>query len=125
MVYRENIIKYINFHNNSDLPIVIESWIDGSNILSSSKIEPHQCLVIHSSVGEWHLNSMFYDTDNRKLWKDKGLEKYLIIGKFRSSPCARGDYSWMEYDIFECKHIIQDKTPENNIKNLIIFSLKI
>jgi len=44
------------------------------------------------------MDSMFYSDDDRKPWIDAGLEKHRIIGKFRSSPCARGDYSWMEYD---------------------------
>jgi hypothetical protein len=50
------------------------------------------------------MDSMFDAlTEDRQMWIDAGLEKHLIIGKFRSSPCAWGDYSWMEYDKpFDC-----------------------
>jgi len=93
-------IKYIYFHNNTDLPLMISSWVDGSNTLKSAKINSGQKVIVHSSVGEWHLDSMFDDVfyDDRKIWKDNGLEKHLIIGKFRSSPCASGNYSWLDYD---------------------------
>ena len=33
-------IKYIYFHNNTDLPLMISSWVDGSNTLKSAKITP-------------------------------------------------------------------------------------
>jgi hypothetical protein len=98
-------IKYIYFHNNTDLPLMISSWVDGSNTLKYAKINSGQKVIVHSSVGEWHLDSMFDDVfyDDRKIWKDNGLEKHLIIGKFRSSPCASGNYSWLDYDEpFQC-----------------------
>ena len=93
--------KYILFHNDTDVPIVADSWMDGSNILQYIKIEPRQKLVIHSSVGEWHLNGMLYGED-KKLWDDKGLRKHILVGKFWSDPCASGNYSWMEHDVFKC-----------------------
>lgn len=100
-----NINKYINFYNNTDLPIMIDSWIDGSNVLKCLRVGPREKLVIHSSVGEWHLNAMFESADDRKMWKDKGLDECINIGKFRSNPCASGNYSWLDYeDIFECKY---------------------
>ena len=56
-------------------------------------------------------DDVFYD--DRKIWKDNGLEKHLIIGKFRSSPCASGNYSWLDYDEpFQCIYTKLD-VPEN------------
>ena len=95
--------KYINFHNNSDLPIMIDSWIDGSNTLQCLKVGPGEKRVIHSSVGEWHVNSMFDEDDDWTMWKEHGLKSYVNLGKFRSDPCAIGEYSWMDWDhIFDC-----------------------
>ena len=56
------------------------------------------------TVGEWHLDSMFYNDEDSKIWKDRGLQKYHVVGKFRSDPCALGNYSWMEFDdgVFDC-----------------------
>jgi hypothetical protein len=130
---------YIRFRNDTDLPVNINSWVKGSNTLNNCFIQPKTNVLLHSSVGEWHMDSMFTpliisdgtqkgvlqeiegqpltinksekkeDSDQRKsdeyrqMWADAGLEKHRIIGKFRSSPCAGGDYSWMEYDKpFDC-----------------------
>ena len=101
--------KYIFFHNDMDVPIVIDSWVDQSNKLESLKVLPHEKLILHSSVGEWHMHAMFEDEYDSKLWKEKGLSEYVIIGKFRSTPCIQGDYSWVENsNVFEC--VYEDKT---------------
>lgn len=116
-------IKYSHFHNNTDLPIMINSWIDGSNKLQYIKISPYEKRIIHSSVGEWHLNTMFDSLEDRRIWEDKGfnLARYITIGKFRSNRSASGNYSWMEDDIFECIYteLIDDF---KNVKGLITFS---
>ena len=98
-------IKYIHFHNNTDLPIMINSWVDGSNKLQHIKIHPNEKRIIHSSVGEWHLNSMFESIEDRNIWKEKGLDlnRHITIGTFRSNRSASGNYSWIEdEDVFEC-----------------------
>jgi len=95
---------YIRFLNDTDLPIIINAWVKGSNTLDHCVVRPKTNILLHSSVGEWHMDSMFDAlTEDRQLWIDAGLEKQRIIGKFRSSPCIQGYYSWMEYDEpFEC-----------------------
>ena len=114
--------KYILFHNDTDVPIVADSWMDGSNILQYIKIEPRQKLVIHSSVGEWHLNGMLYGED-KKLWDDKGLRKHILVGKFWSDPCASGNYSWMEHDVFKCEYSKLENYEDKRVKGLMTFSL--
>jgi len=118
-------IKYIYFHNNTDLPLNISSWIDGSNILNTTKINPRENLVIHSSVGEWHLDALLFG-DDRKVWIEKGFDYVHLIGKFRSKPCYFGDYSWLDHsDIFDCIYSkIENSNNENKITGLITFSLK-
>jgi hypothetical protein len=117
--------KFIHFHNDTDLPIMMDSWVDGSNHLYCRKIDPRQKLVVHSSVGEWHLNAMFRELEDRKLWNENGFEKKILVGKFRSKPCASGNYSWMEYDEpFECTYSKVEITDENKIGGLITFSIK-
>uniref|UniRef100_A0A6C0B7C1 Uncharacterized protein n=1 Tax=viral metagenome TaxID=1070528 RepID=A0A6C0B7C1_9ZZZZ len=98
-------IKFIYFKNCTDLPLQIGAWTDGSNIMKTVRIGPGEKWMLHSSVGEWHMNSMFYAGPDRDLWTKAGLEKHNIIGKFRSCPCASGNYSWMEYyEPFECNY---------------------
>ena len=133
-------IKYIHFHNNTELPIMLDSWIDGSNRLHHIKINPGEKQIIHSSVGEWHINTMFESNDDRNKWKEKGLDlyRYLTIGKFRSNRSASGNYSWMEdKDLFECIYTESDtvilpkksNAHENSetiqVKVLITFTQKI
>jgi hypothetical protein len=99
-------IKYILFHNATNLPIQICAFVDWSNSLHSTVINASETVVLHSSVGEWHMDSMFENSEHRKAWEDAGLEKYSNVGKFRSKPCATGNYSWMEYnDPFDCAYV--------------------
>ncbi len=94
---------YIHFHNQTDLPIMLSSWVKGSNILHHIRVAGGEKLLVHSSVGEWHMDSMLDSNEDLKMWKDAGLAKKLILGKFRSDPCFQGNYSWMEYDEpFDC-----------------------
>jgi hypothetical protein len=96
------VTEYIRFRNNTDLPIMVNAWT--KNIMKSVRVGPLTEMILNSSVGEWHMDSMLYNEEDNKIWKDQGLQKYHIIGKFRSDPCILGNYSWMEYDdgVFRC-----------------------
>jgi hypothetical protein len=114
--------KYIHFHNATEFPIMVDSWVDGSNTLECIKILSGEKLVIHSSVGEWHVNSMFPEEDDRKLWSSRGLKNYINLGKFRSDPCASGEYSWMDWDhIFDC---VYSEIEGDDVRGLITFVFK-
>jgi hypothetical protein len=118
--------KYINFHNNSELPIMVDSWVNNS--LRCLRVGPGEKVVIHSSVGEWHVNSMLTDEDY-KLWRDGGLNRYITLGKFRSDPCASGNYSWMEWEhIFDCVYNkcdpVLDSRSQEPIAGLVTFVFK-
>lgn len=109
--------KYIYFKNNTDLPVQVGSWVDGSNTMQFVYVGAGENWMIHSSVGEWHIDSMVED---RSAWTKAGLEKHLIVGKFRSDPCMSGNYSWMEYyEPFDC---IYSETTSENVKGLITFT---
>ena len=112
-------IKQIYFHNTTELPVMIDSWVDGTNTLYSQRIGAGEKVLLHSSVGEWHVHCMMKDEIDRKIWIEKGLKKYLLIGKFRSQPCASGNYAWMEWDKqFEC---IYSENDSEDVKGLITF----
>jgi hypothetical protein len=114
--------KFIQFHNNTDLPVMIDSWVDGSNLLQCLKVKPREKLLVHSSVGEWHINAMLCDDADRKIWCEKGLKSVINIGKFWSDPCASGNYSWLDYDdLFTCEF---SEVFIGKESNLITFSLK-
>jgi hypothetical protein len=117
-MYQETPI-YIRFHNDTPFPIMINAWVKNSNVMKCLRIEKGEKRVLHSSVGEWHMDSMLDSEEDRKSWTDAGLEKHLIIGKFRSSPCARGDYSWMEYyEPFDC---VYTEDSRDEVPGLITF----
>ena len=115
--------KYINFHNATEFPVNISAWVTGSNTLHSNIVNPGEKGILHSSVGEWHMDSMFCsDMEESKIWKERGLQKHLIIGKFRSEPCISGEYSFMEYDEpFSC---VYTATPGRKIAGTITFMMK-
>jgi len=96
------ITKYIYFHNNTDLPIMVDSFVDNSIFSVSIKVNPREKLILYSNVGEWHMHSMFESIEDRQIWGENGLGNCVIVGKFRSDPCASGNYSWLEDNRFEC-----------------------
>jgi len=116
-------IKYVHFHNDTDLPIIIRSWVTGSNTLQHQIVKPREKGILHSSVGEWHMDSMFdVDTEEAKIWKERKLEKHHIIGKFRSNPFISGEYSSMEHDEpFACTY---SEIQGRDIKGTIVFTMK-
>ena len=117
-------IKYIHFVNGTDLPVLLDSWVDGSNTLKTIRIEPFESRIVHSSVGEWHMNAMFYNETDNFAWKGRGLGKYNPnIGKFRSAPCAMGHYSWMEYDHFVCEYTDFTTESDLRVKGQITFAI--
>jgi len=88
--------------------------------MHSIVIRPQEKKFLHSSVGEWHMDSMFPAGEDRDLWENAGLGNHLIIGKFRSDPCASGNYSWMEYyEPFDC--IYSTVNDDEKAKGLITF----
>jgi len=116
-------IKQIWFDNKTDLHVNVSGWVSVMYGLSSFKtvlVKPGEKLVVCSTVGEWHIDSMFCNDEYYKPWKDRGLEKYSNIGKFRSQPCASGNYAWMEYDKpFTCTY----SEAEGDVNGLMTFEM--
>ena len=113
----------IHFHNTTELPVMIDSWIDNSNTFYSRKIEAGEKAIIYSSVGEWHIHSRMDDEEDRQKWVDKDLDRYLLIGRFWSQPCANGKYSWMQWEErFDC--VYSKHELGGDVKGLIRFVYK-
>jgi len=94
----------ILFQNDTDLPIMIDTWIGSS--LQSFLIEPRENTVLASCTGEWYINSMLED---RTIWVENKLQNYLNIGKFWFEPSAMGEYSSMDYpNKFICSHTVEN-----------------
>jgi hypothetical protein len=120
---------YIEFCNSTPFPVIIEAWENafcGLNILGHTRIEPHKTTVIHSIVGEWHIQTFFDRKDDVEAWQNAGYACGYYLGKFRSDACASGNYAWMENDNdFECVYT-QFTTPmyiseDEKIDGLITF----
>jgi len=121
-------VKRINeiwFYNTTELYVNVAGWVWVTSGLSSLKtvvVKPGEKIIVHSSVGEWHLDSMFYNDEYYKSWKERGLEKYHNVGKFRSQPCASGNYAWMEYDKpFICTY--SEGEGEGDVKGIMTFAM--
>jgi len=85
------------FVNNTDLPIIVSSWINKSSGLSEYKdvtILSKTTQTVYSDVGEWIISSEFWNKEQNDQWKNEGLSQYGRIAKFRNKPCAWGDYTW-------------------------------
>ena len=115
------VIGHIILNNKTDLPFEVSTWkkvMDGLSEFEPEIIGSKQeRLLDNSSTGEWHLTLPFGDYFEK--WTEKGLESgymkpnevYYQIGKFRSQPCASGNYSWITgTDIFLCERTIDPET---------------
>jgi hypothetical protein len=104
----DNKEKYeIKFINKSGFAIMLEYWVNtrlGFSSLEETCIESSDLIhYLNSSVGEYIINNSCLDEKFSKEWIDNGYKiSYYRIGKFRSSPSANGDYSWMDNDQFDC-----------------------
>jgi hypothetical protein len=117
------VTEHIKFLNNTDLPINVGGFQNGT--FEEVRVGPGEETVLYSTVGEWHLDSMFYNDEDSKIWKDRGLQKYHVVGKFRSNPCILGNHSWMEYDdgVFDCVYT-ELLTSEDGIRGHITFEAR-
>ena len=95
------------FFNNTDLPVMVDSWQLDDPLLHCQKINPQERVNLNSSVGEWHLNTMFPEAADKQRWLDRGYT-FNLIGKFRNFPCAQGEYAWLTEWGFNC-----DRAAEN------------
>ena len=116
--FSQKVDECIHFHNATPFPIMIDTWINTT--LESFKVPPHHLILLKSSVGEWHMNTMFPNRKDRELWDQyKDLQHFTHIGKFRNKPCIQGKYAWMEYE--EPFHCIYSEFSESQVKGLITF----
>lgn len=93
----------INFHNKTNLPIMVEGWVRISHYLNSLEgiiIYPNTECMVTSITGEWYMNTMFMEIELSNMWNSAGFFDYTI-GKFKSEPCINGNYSWMYNNHFD------------------------
>jgi hypothetical protein len=99
---QEELAKYFpTFINNSGLPVNLETWqperVPGLETLNAVLVKTGEQFVLPSTTGEWYLQT-YLDKELADEWIVAGFRPGDRIGKFRSKPCASGDYSWMDYD---------------------------
>ena len=101
---QEEQAKYFpTFINNSGLPINLETWQQETT--NTVLVKSGEKIVLPSTTGEWYLQT-FLTNPFADEWKAANINPGYQIGKFRSKPCASGDYSWMDDERFQ---IIYDK----------------
>ena len=112
-----NLSKHFpTFINNSGLPINLETWQPdgpGMESLNSVLVKSGEQIILPSTTGEWYLQT-YLSKELADEWTAVGIAPGDRVGKFRNSPCASGDYSWMDDERFQ---IIYD--PENKTATFV------
>lgn len=110
---QEELAKYFpTFINNSGLPINLETWQPDGPGLETTKtvlVKSGGKIVLPTSTGEWYLQT-FLDKEYADEWEAANINPGYQIGKFRSKPCASGDYSWMDDEHFQIIYDDQNHT---------------
>jgi len=119
-------MKTIIFKNETDLPVLIGTWVD-TGIYGLSKFveitvpgkkeqifyekDTEENSKNFSLTGEWIVNSMFRrDDTNYQIWKENGYEVMENIGKFRSQYCFSGNNVWTNTNRFQLYYIKNENT---------------
>jgi len=91
------ISKMIFKNNCKTLPIVVSSWIDKMPGLSECvdvTVPPNTEIEVESSIGEWIIGSLLTGKENCDVWRSHKLGFNARMAKFRTTPCAIGNYTW-------------------------------
>ena len=108
-IYRYN--SHINnkmsffFKNNTELPIMVETWVsecDGLSKLVDLCILPQETKEIKSLTGEWYIHRMFQERYYGTLWEvyAKTQNMPLYLGKFRKDVSYNGEIIWLDTNDF-------------------------
>jgi len=102
--------KSINFKNNLDLPVIVESCKITNNfgkcVINGTTINSKDLQLVESCLGEWHLNIMFNDNLLHKKWEDYFKNNLSLtyfdfdIGKFSDIPYIDGKNYILYNDLF-------------------------
>lgn len=126
---------YILFKNMSNLPIMVDCWVNkssGISIMKSVCVAENEECILPSNIGEWYVHRMLYDHSMIDKWKkDDTMKKCpLVIGKFHSYSTENGKYASLDTDLFtmiyehiEYDCIYYDYIKYKNLKGKIIFQL--
>ena len=121
-------MKTIIFKNETDLPVLIGTWVDTGihglskfvettvpgkkeEIFYEKDTEKTESSKKISLTGEWIVNSMFRRDDaNYQIWKENSCEMIDNIGKFRSQSCFSGNNVWTNTSMFQLYYIKNENT---------------
>jgi len=125
-------MKMIKFINETDLPIIIETWANTGiyglstfiriNVSGMEEITLYEndeenkndyLYTNYSLTGEWIVSSLYCTHEKEyQIWKDKGYTVIERIGKFRSESCIMGNNTWTNTDLFELNYIKNSNTEK-------------
>jgi hypothetical protein len=130
-------MKTIIFKNESDLPVLIGTWVETDiyglsefvettvpgkkeEIFYEKATDKPENSKKFSLTGEWIVSSMFRRDDaNYQIWKENGYEMIENIGKFRSQSCFSGNNVWTNTSRFQLYYIKNENTVLF-VKNTIV-----
>jgi hypothetical protein len=104
----------MQFHNNTDLPITVSSWMRkylGVSEFIDTIVLPNTVVTVYSDVGEWIIGSLFYEEDFDKKWEEENLPHHSCIAKFSNEPDINRNYTWNFVEsYFKLEYKKQDNT---------------
>lgn len=94
------------FQNNTELPIVLETWMRANDEMSKvveTCVLPEEKVELTSLTGEWNIHRMVQEKEHINLWNDYLKKKYISIylGKFRSQEAYNGECTWIDTSEFK------------------------
>ncbi len=97
-----------SFTNNSLLPVSLETWqCSGTYVskLNAIYVESGETSSMPSETGEWYVTNYIYDSKMRNKWNTAGYNTGFEIGKFRNTPCVKGDFVWTYSKDFQLEYM--------------------
>jgi hypothetical protein len=95
----------IIFKNNTDLPILVRTWIEpmkGIRIMNHVYCSPHTIMEIYSKDDEWYIDNLFGEKKDFDAWNDKGYKIRGHLGKIQLQPLHNRYTIHMFSKEFEC-----------------------
>jgi hypothetical protein len=103
----------IEFINNTNIPVSLETWhqkLRGLSVYNDICVKNGESITMESNTGEWFITTYFIDKVLKEQVQSAGHKLGMEIGKFCDRPCARGNYSWLADSSIQFKIEYKDGT---------------
>ena len=98
----------ITFHNNSNIPVSLETWQQESYGLSKYNyqyVNIGEIVKMRSETGEWFITTYLCDNELCKTIISSGYNTGITIAKFWDKPYLNGKYVSINVDSFDFEFV--------------------